>query len=178
MSAEKVPTEKSLVGIVQEYNGLIGLIMEANGELTPELESALAINQEQLATKADGYDFIISKLETEEEYWKARADQYLRVAKVCANARQRMRDAIKGAMQVMGTTEVVGENATFKLVKSAPKLVLNEREVPKEYFVETVVRELNKPKVKGALQDGIEVPGAKLEPVVALRIGVTRQVKS
>ena len=168
---------KSLIEITADYNRLMLLLMEAGGEITPEVETELAVNQEQLAVKADRYDFIIAKLETEEAHWKAQADRYAKVARACAGARERLRGAIKATMQQMGVEEIAGESASFKLTKSAPKLILVESQLPREYVVETVVREPNKDKIKGALKEGVEVPGARLEPVVALRQGVARKVK-
>lgn len=168
---------KSLVTLVADYQKLISMVMEAEGELTSEIENELAVNAEMLATKADKYDFIMAKLEAEEEYWKDQADRYAKVGRACSNARDRLKTAIKTTMQLMGTTEIKGENASFKLSNSAPKLVLNQALIPQEYIIETVVREPNKDKIKGALKEGKEVPGAQLEPVFALRVGVARKAK-
>lgn len=169
---------KSLFALTQDYQRLMTLLMETGGELTPEVEQELAVNGELLAAKADKYDFIIGKLEAEETYWKGKADEYARVGRACANARQRLRDGIKASMQFMRATEIVGENTTFKLTGSAPKLVLDQPNMlPGEYVIETVVREPNKDKIKGALKEGLTVPGARMEPVVALRTSVSRKVK-
>jgi hypothetical protein len=168
---------KSLIVLTQDYQRLMTLLIEAGGEITPEIEQELTINQETLAKKTDGYDFLITKLEAEEEYWKARSDQYTRVARSCANARARLRESIKAAMQIMGATEIVGENATFKLVNGAPKLVLNDKDLPKEFVTETVLVEPNKDLIKATLKSGNTVPGAHFEPVVQLRTSVSRKVK-
>lgn len=168
---------KSLIALTADYQRLVALLMETGGEITPEIEQELTVNGEQLAQKADKYEFITGKLEAEETYWKGKADEYLRVARACANARQRLRDGIKASMQMMGKTEIVGENATFKLTNSAPRLVLHEAQLEREYIVETVVREPNKDKIKGALKEGKSVSGAYFEPVVALRTSVSRKVK-
>lgn len=165
------------MALTADYQRLLALVIEAGGELTPEIEQELAVNSEQLAAKADRYDFIMGKLDSEETYWKAQAERYSRVARACANARERLRGAIKGAMQAMAVTEIVGENTNFKLTNCAPKLVLKQSELPAEYITETIVREPNKDKIKGALKEGASIPGAQLEPVVALRVGVARKVK-
>lgn len=173
MSAEN----KSLIELNQDYGRLMNLLMEAGGELSPELEQELQVNQEMLAAKADKYDFVISKLELEEEYWKAQADKYLRVARACNAARSRMRDSIKVTMQMMDKTEIVGETTTFKLVKGAPKLVFDHLKLPDEYVIETVVRETNKDKLKDDLKAGKVITGAQLEPVIQLRTSVSKKVK-
>lgn len=169
---------KSLVQLTQDYNSLMQMILEAGGELTPEAEASLSVNTQTLALKADAYDFIMGKLDAEEGYWKAEADKYQRVARACSNARERMRGAIKAAMIGMDMKEVLGERATFKLTAAAPKLVIqNEKLVPGEYVIETVVREVNKDKIKASLKEGHEVPGCTLEPVFALRSGIARKTK-
>lgn len=170
-------TNKSLLELTGEYQRIMHLLMEAGGELTPEIEQELTVHQELLAAKADRYDFILQHLESEEAHWKAQADRFARVARVCSAARERLRASIKGAMQQMGVTEITGESVAFKLTNNAPKLVLNETALDKEYVVETIVREPNKDKIKGALKEGKEVIGAHFEPVVALRVSVARKVK-
>jgi hypothetical protein len=169
---------KSLVALTEDYQRLMGLLMETGGELTPEIEKELEVNTEMLAAKADKYEFITSKLEAEEAYFKAKADSYTRVARACANARQRLRDAIKFSMQQTGKTEIIGEDTTFCIVNGAPKLVIKDPGVvPKNYVVETIVRDLDKDKIKADLKAGKSVPGAEFEPVYQLRTKISRKVK-
>lgn len=169
---------KSLIELNADYARLMGLLMDAGGEITPELEAELAVNEQQLATKADKYDFIIQRLETEESHWKLQADRYAKVARSCSAARERLREAIKFTLKNTGKTEVVGENARFYLANSAPRLIVAPvTQLPPEYVVETIVREPNKDKIKGALKEGVAIPGCALEPVFALRTGVARKVK-
>ena len=59
---------KSIYNIKNEYVDLISTIEELEGELTPELEEALKLNEEQLVTKATCYCDLISKLESEVTY--------------------------------------------------------------------------------------------------------------
>jgi hypothetical protein len=168
---------KSLMALQADYQRLMMLLMAADGELTPEIEAELSVNQEMIAAKADRYEFIISKLESEETHWKAQAERYSRVARTCANTRERLRSAIKATMQGMGITEIVGESICFKLTNAAPRVVITEPLLPKEYVTETIIREPNKEKIKGALKEGVAISGAILEPVVALRTSIARKVK-
>lgn len=171
-------SSQSLINLTSEYNHLLMMIMEAGGEMTPDIEERLAVNAATMAAKADVYDFVISKLETEETHWKAEADRFASVARACANARERLRGAIKATMIETKRVDIMGDRATFKLTNAAPKLVIDEPSaIPNEYMTETVVRDVNKDKVKSALKDGFEVPGCKLEPVYVLRSGVARKTK-
>ena len=58
----------SLYNIKSEYLDLISTIEELEGELTPELEEALKINEEQLILKSTNYCDLIAKLESEVAY--------------------------------------------------------------------------------------------------------------
>lgn len=168
---------KSLPALVSEYQRLLSLLLECGGELTPQLEQELTATTETLAKKADSYEFVLSKLETEEMYWRSRAEEFVRVARACAAAQKRMRDTIKFAMNALNATEIAGESVTFKLVKAPPKLVTNEKELSDEYIKQTIIREPNKERIRAALADGISVDGATLEPVQALRITLKRKEK-
>ena len=55
--------KKALYNIEREYLELAEQIEQAEGELTPELETALAITEGELQTKAVGYGFIIRESE-------------------------------------------------------------------------------------------------------------------
>ena len=47
--------EKTLYEINEEYLGILAQIEDNEGELTPELEQALAINEENHAAKLEAY---------------------------------------------------------------------------------------------------------------------------
>jgi hypothetical protein len=51
--------------IEQDYLELSNQIIEAGGELTPEIETALAINKEQLQAKGINYGYVIKSLESD-----------------------------------------------------------------------------------------------------------------
>ena len=53
----------SLYAITKEQQHLEELLIETGGELTPELEEALAINQENFLVKAENYGYSILRIE-------------------------------------------------------------------------------------------------------------------
>jgi hypothetical protein len=57
---------KSIFHISQEYAHLEILLLESGGDLSPEIEQALAINREEFEHKATAYHHIILKAEAEE----------------------------------------------------------------------------------------------------------------
>ena len=52
----------TLYGITAELNGILAQLEELGGEITPELEQALAINEEQFVAKAEDYGHAILNL--------------------------------------------------------------------------------------------------------------------
>lgn len=168
---------KSLIELTTDYNFLLKCIVESEGEISPDIERQVEITEDMLSLKIDKYDFLMKKLESEEAHWKERADAYAKVARTCNNVRAKMKDRIKEVMISLGKKEIIGETTTFKLTNSNPKLIINEKELPSDYVVETVIIEPNKDKIKDALKNGKSVTGAYLEEVLALRTSVSRKVK-
>lgn len=159
---------KSLPMIVAELSVVMNAIVENGGELSPELETMFDNLGSQLSTKADGYAYFMEKLEHEADFWKEKANSYLKVSKSCANLKDRLNNSIKLAMRQLGTDEVKGDDVRFKLSKLPPKLVLDES-LPSSYKMAVTEYVPDKDRIKHDLEIGLEVPGATLEPVWSLR---------
>ena len=54
-------TKLSLYELTSEHHLICEAIEEAGGEITPEIEAMLAINEQNFVTKAEGYAEIIAK---------------------------------------------------------------------------------------------------------------------
>lgn len=159
----------NLFELVAEANGITKAIIEAGGELSPELETALINIDLAMAEKVDGYDHVMERLEHEAEYWKAKADAYAKIAKAHANAKERMKNAIKSAMQAMEKTEVKGVDVRFKMTPVKPKLVIDQATLDPSYLMQVTTSVPDKERIEMALRLGDEVMGAKLEQSFALR---------
>lgn len=161
---EVAQTPNSLAHLAAEATEISRMLMESNGELTPELESRLMINEQALLTKADGYIYIIEELESQSALWKRRKDACAALQKRFETQVERLKSRIKEAMRLMGKTEVTGSLYKFQLRKSQPRLVIiHDDEIPADckMIVQTTV--VDKEKVKSALISGLDVPGATLE---------------
>jgi hypothetical protein len=160
---------ESLPSLVSEALEITNAIIESGGEVTPELEARLNCNEVALAQKVDAYVMMSERLEQEEAYWKAKASEFSAIAKGFVQARERLKNNIKFAMNTLGTDEIHGGAYRYKLTKSAPKLVIqDEKQLPDE-FMQTIVEKIpDKDKLLVALKDGFEIPGATLEDVQRL----------
>ena len=173
MSEEK----KSLLAITAQANSIAERLIESGGEIDPELESALAVNQKDLAVKVDSYAIIMDRFDFEIDYLKAKAQEFTDAAKVLANAQDRIKSNLKQALSLMGETEIEGESYKFKLSPSKPKLVIEESQLPQEFKMQDIKWVPDKAQIHDALTAGFNVPGAHLEPVNQLRKYVVKASK-
>ena len=160
----------TLYGITAELNGILAQLEELGGEITPEIEQALAINEEQFVAKAEDYGHAILNLKGMAAAAKAEKERLAALQKFYENAQKRLTDALSNAMQVFGHDKV--ENATMRLSlrHSTATEVDDIDQVPAEYKTTKVEVVADKTAIKKAIQDGIEVPGAHLVENVSLQI--------
>ena len=160
----------TLYGITAELNGILAQLEELGGEITPELEQALAINEEQFVAKAEDYGHAILNLNGMVAAAKAEKERLAGLQKFYENTQKRLANALSNAMQVFGHDKV--ENATMRisLRHSTATEVDDIDQIPAEFKTTKVEVVADKTAIKKAIQDGIEVPGAHLVENVSLQI--------
>lgn len=161
---------KSLVTLINETAKLEQMLIESGGEITEEIEKALAIKETNLPEKIDGYKFTIDKFSSHESFYAERAEFYSRTAKACANVQERLKNGIKEAMQALGVSELVGSDIRFTLQKSAPSVIVEDESlIPEEFKSTKVTISIDKKKLKDALSLS-DLPGASLKEGVTLKV--------
>ena len=160
----------TLYGITAELNGILAQLEELGGEITPELEQALAINEGQFVAKAEDYGHAILNLKGMAAAAKAEKERLAALQKFYENAQKRLTDALSTAMQVFGHDKV--ENATMRLsLRHTTATEVDDLDaVPAEYKTAKVEVVADKTAIKKAIQSGEEVPGAHLVENVNLQI--------
>lgn len=160
----------TLYGITAELNGILAQLEELGGEITPELEQALAINEEQFVAKAEDYGHAILNLKGMATAAKAEKERLAGLQKFYENAQKRLTDALSTAMQVFGHEKV--ENATMRLSlrHSTATEVDDLDQLPAEFKTTKVEVVADKTAIKKAIQQGEDVPGAHLVENVSLQI--------
>ena len=160
----------TLYGITAELNAILAAIEDNGGEITPEIENALAINEEQFATKAVDYGHAILNLKAMAAAAKAEKDRLAGLQKFYENTQKRLEGALSQAMQVFGQDKV--ENATMRL--SLRHTTATEVDdialLPSEFKTTKVEVVADKTAIKKAIQEGREVAGAHLVENVSLQI--------
>lgn len=159
---------RSLMEIVSITSNIETMLIEANGEITEEIENLLAIKDVQLPQKVDSYSLITDRFEKIEEYYKIKAAEFIAISKAAGKVQDRLKDGLKHAMQEMGINELKGFDYRFKLSATNPKVVIDDETQIEDSYCAFI----KKPESKRIAEDlklGIPVKGARLEQSYSLR---------
>ena len=174
--------KKSLYNIEAEYLEIANQLED--GELSQELETALAINEKELQGKAIAYAYVIKDSEDTVTAIDAEIKRLQGLKKTKQNNVQRLKDTIQNAMELYGITEIKTETLKLNFRKSEgvvctfdnPQKFDSWWDVQKsligEEFV-TTVPELSKPNltaIKKAIKEGVEVEGFEIQERYNLQI--------
>lgn len=150
---------QSLYKITEEQRALNLLLEESGGEMTPELEAALAINEGNFLVKGEAYSYAIKDYEAWEERIGNEIARLQQMKRVASNAKNRLKHRLIMAMQEFDTDKLTYDLINISLRKTTAVNVTDELAIPKEYF--KVEMTLDKKKLKDDLKQGA-VPGAEL----------------
>ena len=160
---------KPLYAIEQEYLAIADAL--ETGELTPELEYALAISEHELQVKAVGYGFIIKEDEADIEIIDAEIKRLQALKKSKQTKAERMKSAISQAMQHFGIHEVKTPTLKLSFRKSSRVVGMSFDELPEAFI--TIVPEQRKPNltaIGNALKEGQAVGDYRIEEHLNLQI--------
>lgn len=155
---------KSLYHIQSEYLQLAAILEDNGGEITEEIESQLAINQDQLEAKGVNYALVIRQMTGEADMIKGEIDRLTKLMKSKQNAADRLKNTIKSAMELYGIQSIKGELINITLRNNAGSVVIeNDAQIPAEYVDVKEVRTPDKKAIKTALEGGAEIPGVYIQ---------------
>jgi hypothetical protein len=151
----------SLFAIMEEHVQLMSQIMEAEGEVTPEMEEALQLNGEQMQRKAMSVGYAVKTCEYSIEVLDKEIDRLQALKKRAAMAKEFFKQRLSEAMQLYGIERLEGGNIKLSFRKSTSVDVYEKLAIPEQYL-EWKEPEVNKKRIAEALKAGDEVPGARL----------------
>lgn len=160
--------KKSLYNIEKEYLEIANQLED--GELSPELETALAINERELQGKAIAYAYVIKDSEDTVSVIDAEIKRLQGLKKTEQNKVTRLKETISNAMELYGITEIKTE--TLKLNFRRSEGVVGSNDYLTDDLV-TIVPEQRKPNlvaIKAAIKEGIEIEGYSIEERYSLQI--------
>lgn len=153
----KLPTLYEIVG---EYYKLYEFAIDEEDDQA--LIDTLEGLHGELSAKAAGCTHVIKQLEMEADECDKVIKAFQEKKKVRTNSIKRMKEAIMGAMDVAGLTELPAGEFTLKIAKNGgvqPMEITGE--VPDNFL--KVIYEADKDKIRQALKDGEELNFAHLE---------------
>jgi len=162
--------KKSLYNIENEYLEITNQL--EHGEVTPELETALAINESELQGKAVAYAYVIKESDDTVIAIDAEIKRLQGIKKTEQNKSKRLKETISNAMELYGIQEIKTE--TLKLnFRRSEGVICTDSEVSIDKDLCTVVPETIKPNlaaIKAAIKEGETVEGFEIETRYNLQI--------
>lgn len=159
----------SLYAIMQEHLTLLQLILEADGELTSEMEEALLLNGQEMQKKTISVAYMLKTLEYNSDILDKEIDRLQSLKTKAVNAKEFLKQRLSEAMQLYGIERLDGGNIKLFFRKSEAVVVTDPAQIP-EQFLEWKDPVVSKTKIKAAIKAGEEVPGAQLTTKQNLQI--------
>jgi ribosomal protein L23 len=153
----------TIYNIEQSYNQLAEELIENGGELTPSLEEALAITEEQLQNKSVAYSFVIKQMDADVDIISAEISRLQNLKKQREKASEYLKERIKHAMDTFQIDEIKTPLVKINFRKSETVEVDDVNQLPSLYKVVKVTEQADKAAIKAALKDGFEVTGCRIE---------------
>ena len=161
--------EKSLYQINSEYLDIISQVEQAEGELTPELESALTINKAELEVKSIAYIEVIKQRES----FNARIDEEVKrlqaIKKANDNLVLRLKNNLLNAVNMFGNFDAGFLKLSTRKSKSV-EVNIDTNDLPKEFKSIKVTESPDKTAIKKAIESGQEIEGCRIVENINLAI--------
>ena len=123
----------TLFQLSQEMMAIEDALWESGGELTPELEQAMAENAESIAKKVDGYNAVIRSLTHKATVLEVEIKRLTAMKKVAENAQKRIKEHVLETMNAFGIEKL--EGAYCKISKStSTKTEVDEEKLLQAYM--------------------------------------------
>lgn len=160
---------KTMNDITRDALAIVDALQESEGEITPEIETLMALNEQEFADKADAYAYIIGELEG---LAKQRAEQIkalTAIKRTAENAAERMRGRMLDVMRLLDMQKTQTANHVLSIRNNRESVKIDDETLlPDEAFA--VKREASKTLIAQLIADGVEVNGAHMERTQSLSI--------
>ena len=148
--------------IQNEFQLIIAEVINNEGEITPELETALTINKEQLQSKAIDYSYVIKQLDSDCEQIDAELKRLQQIKKVRTNLAERLKNTISDAMNLYEVEKIETPLIKLSFRNSESVEITNESQLDACFIVTKTVSTPDKKAIKDAIKSGVLVCGATI----------------
>ena len=153
---------KPIFDISKEYLNLIDQIEENNGEITEQIETALAINEGEIKQKSVAYVAVMKSLESEVDFIDNEIKRLQALKKSRANIVQNLKDRLEYALNTFGIDEIKTELIKINFRKSKSVIVDDIDLIPESCKKTTINITPDKKLLKEMLEDGAIIIGAHI----------------
>ena len=153
---------QSIYKIQNEFQLIIAEVINNEGEITPELETALIINKEQLQSKAVDYCYVIKQLDYDCEQIDNEIARLNKLKKVRSNLTDRLKNTVSSAMQLYDVEKIETPLIKLSFRNSESVEITNEQQLDACFIVTKTVTTPDKKAIKDAIKSGVFVEGATI----------------
>ena len=155
--------------LIHASNEITERIMEAEGELTPEIQAYLNFTIEEFKAKLDQYAHVMKRLEMEAVYVHDESARLSAISDRLQGAKDAIKARAKLLMRAAFTNELIGDSVKMTLsIRPSAKLVVDPLLLPPEFFKEKITLVPDKELIAQTIKDGVDVPGAHFEDIETL----------
>jgi hypothetical protein len=153
---------QSIYKIQNDFQLIIAEVINNDGEITPELETALTINKEQLQSKAVDYCYVIKQLDYDCEQIDNEIARLNKLKKVRSNLTDRLKNTVSSAMQLYEVEKIETPLIKLSFRNSESVEITNEQQLDACFIVTKTVTTPDKKAIKDAIKSGMFVEGATI----------------
>lgn len=158
----------NLYQITQEALNL-AQILETE-ELTPELEQALILNQQQLQTKAGSYAKVIANYQANVDAADAEIKRLKEYKDFNDKAVERLKNALRESMLISGIDKLESDLFRLSLRRSEAVEVDLVEALPSDFVTVKTTKAADKVAIKEAIKRGENITGARIIENFSLQI--------
>lgn len=152
----------SLYQIRIDHLSLLQEIEDNEGELTPEVSQALSLTEEQFQEKAISYGYILKTLDNTTSIIDAEIKRLMKLKERSERNKETFKERLSEAMQQFGVEKINTPTLTLSFRKSESIEISDEDKVPDNFFDQKTIFTISKTRIKEAIKEGKQVPGAEL----------------
>ena len=156
--------------IETEYRDIISVLVENGGELTPEIEQALQINQKDLYRKSESYAYAIKELDGEIDFIKSEIERLQALISKRDKSICRMKETVLKAMELYEINKIETPIIKISVRESEVVEMINEDQIEPIFKVEKVTTTISKSAIKEAIKSGINVNGVGIKKNKSVQI--------
>jgi hypothetical protein len=153
---------QTLYNIRLDHLELLRQIEENEGELTPELYAQLQLTEEQLQDKAVSYAFIYKSFTNTGAIIEAEIKRLQALLQRADKQAETFKARLSEALIQFGVEKIKTPLISISFRKSEAVNITDETLIPADYIETIEVKNISKAKIKDALKEGQQIPGAEI----------------